>query len=134
DSSTIWSGSQRTQKQRRGEAGMSDTSDRVPALEQEIDALRKKLARAEAEVRRLVQGGQAKGRLHKAEASSRRHRQEYFRQFIEHMRDGALMTTETGVIRYCNAALARMLGVQPDQIIGRNFTEFLAGDSNAQTR
>src|SRR5690606_28251366 len=41
---------------------------------------------------------------------------------------GALILGACGVIRYCNDALLRMLGVSKAQIIGRNVRELLAGD------
>lgn len=54
---------------------------------------------------------------------------EIFRLFFEHMREGALIVGDGGIIRYCNEALARMLATPVSNIIGRKFEELVAGDA-----
>jgi PAS domain S-box-containing protein len=42
---------------------------------------------------------------------------------FEKMRDGIVLATETGIIRLCNPAFARLLGVTPAEVVGQTLTD-----------
>lgn len=117
-----------------GEAGMSDAIDRVPALEREIEALRDRLAKAQAELQMLTGAdgepppAARKNRFGPGDFSNS---SELFRLFVEHMRNGAVMLSENGTVCYCNQEFAHILGLPTARILGRNFNDFIAGESSA---
>lgn len=100
---------------------MTEERHRIRELEREVEMLRARLAAAE----RVSQGASvhALSEGHEQAAPS-----EIFRLFFEHMREGALIVGDGGIIRYCNEALARMLATPVSNIIGRKFEELVAQD------
>lgn len=107
---------------------MSKSNDRVPALEKEIQSLRDRLASAEAELQMLTSAGDL------PLAARNGHSSEAFRLFVENMRDGAVMMSDDGTVRYCNEGFARILGLPRAEVLGRNFSEFLAGEASGQVQ
>lgn len=108
---------------------MSQERHRIFQLEREVLALRQRLSSAEDGL-----GDQIADRVPSGDlaASAGEAPAEPFRLFVERMRDGALMVSDNGMVRYCNDALAGMIGAPKDSIIGRSFNELLAGGT-AQT-
>lgn len=108
---------------------MSQQHHRIFELEREVQALRERLSAAEGSLSDRsgaadrVPGGDLGSSIGEAPPASG----EAFRLFVERMRDGALMVTESGTVRYCNESLARIIGISKDRIIGRNLGELLAG-------
>lgn len=100
---------------------MRHLSDRIPALKQEVQALRKRLAEAEEALMELTDEPAECSRVQDASAS--------IRLLIDHMREGALILSDDGAVTHCNEALARIVGLPRATIIGRPVSELLAGDS-----
>ncbi len=51
-----------------------------------------------------------------------------YRLLVETMREGAVTLSADGVILFCNAYLAQMLGLPAEQILGRALRDWLPGD------
>jgi PAS domain S-box-containing protein len=49
-----------------------------------------------------------------------------YRQIIEQMREGSALLSKEGIILYCNASLARILQIPPEQIIGQFIMSFIS--------
>jgi PAS domain S-box-containing protein len=56
---------------------------------------------------------------------------EPYRMLVEQMSEGALTISAEGVILYCNAAFARMLGLPRERLVGALFATLLAGSNHA---
>lgn len=101
---------------------MREERHRILELEREVEVLRARLAAAEGRLRGTCAHALAGG--HEQAATN-----EVFRLFFEHMREGVLIVSDGGTIRYCNEALARMLATPITSIIGRKFEDLVAGDA-----
>jgi PAS domain S-box-containing protein len=94
----------------------------------ELEDLRARLAEAE-EVVRAIRNGEvdavvvAGGRGEQGYTLSGADR--IYRQFIETMREGAVTVSAAGVILYCNARLAEMVGRPLQQILGTPLRNYL---------
>jgi PAS domain S-box-containing protein/putative nucleotidyltransferase with HDIG domain len=56
-----------------------------------------------------------------------RESEEKYRGLVTEMNDGIFVTDDRGVLTFGNSALTRMMGFEyPDQLMGRNFMEFVA--------
>jgi PAS domain S-box-containing protein len=53
-----------------------------------------------------------------------RHREEYFRSLIEYASDLITLVDEEGVIQFQSASIERVLELKPEQVAGRNLSEF----------
>ncbi len=58
-----------------------------------------------------------------------RESEELFRSIVEHSHDGILSIDESYRIIYCNGELVQNLGYAPDEILGRDFRDFLDEES-----
>ena len=101
---------------------MSQERHRIFELEREVQALRAQLSAAEG-------NGLGSSADEPLLASG-----DAFNLFVERMRHGALMVTGSGTVRFCNEALARILGMPRDRIIARDFNELLAGSTGHTLR
>ena len=106
----------------RGGGNRYVTRERSRAeLVSELKSLRAQLAEAE-EVLRAIRNGEvdavvvAGGRGEQVYTRSGADR--IYRQFIETMREGAVTVSAAGVILYCNARMAEMLGRPLGQVLG----------------
>jgi PAS domain S-box-containing protein len=99
-----------------------------PELVAELEALRARLAEAEEVVRAIRNGA-----VDAVVVAGSRGEQVYtlggadriYRQFIETMREGAVTVSATGVILYCNARMAEMLGRPLEQVLGTALRDYL---------
>ncbi len=105
------------------------TRDRSKAeLQSELEDLRARLAEAE-EALRAIRNGEvdavvvAGGRGEQVYTRSGADR--IYRQFIETMREGAVTVSAAGVILYCNARMAEMLGRPLGQVLGTALRDYL---------
>lgn len=97
------------------------TSESGVAQTQEIDALRAKLAEAEdmlrairaGEVDAIVVGGNNGPAVYTLKGAA-----DPYRLLVEQMSEGALTISPDGVILYCNAAFAGMIGRPREQLVG----------------
>jgi diguanylate cyclase (GGDEF)-like protein/PAS domain S-box-containing protein len=55
-------------------------------------------------------------------------REERFRQIVELSADGIWTCDDDGITTYASATMARMLGLEPSEMIGRPVVEFMDGD------
>ncbi len=55
--------------------------------------------------------------------------EERYRLLVETMNEGLAVADKKGVLNYCNSSFAGMLGLEKNEVLGRNFTEFL-GEKN----
>lgn len=108
---------------------MRHTGDRTLELERAVHVLRQQLAKAESALASYKKGtgGQAPWPTD-ALPADHQSSLEAFRLLVEHMSDGVLMLTADGAIRYCNEAVARLLGLPKNRILGRSFGEFVLGE------
>jgi PAS domain S-box-containing protein len=64
---------------------------------------------------------------HKRTEDSLRESEDKYRVLVTEINDGIFTTDDTGKLIFANPAMARMLGYEnPDQLMGRNFREFVA--------
>ncbi|MBI5292730.1 MAG: PAS domain S-box protein [Chloroflexi bacterium] len=64
---------------------------------------------------------------HKRAEEALRESEEKYRGLVTEISDGIFMTDDRGALTFANPALARMMGFEyPDQLMGRNFMEFVA--------
>ena len=123
----------RAQTSRSPDGGMQEESDRISALEQEIQTLRGQLAKTEAALRVLT--GKSIDRVAASlDPDAGGTTIAPFRLFVEHMREGTLILSESGTIRYCNEAMARLIGEPKSRMLGRYFGDLIATDSSCQMR
>ena len=63
-----------------------------------------------------------------------RESEERYRTLVETVQEGiAFVAPEGGVINYCNEAYAEILGLTPDEIVGKSFFDFLEGKEREKT-
>ena len=61
--------------------------------------------------------------------------EEGYRKLVEVVREGiGFVSAEEGIIEYCNAAYAGILGLAPDELSGRSFFEFMEGEPEEEAR
>lgn len=68
----------------------------------------------------MVQGGES-GRVFTLEGA-----EHPYRVMIEAMHEGAVVTTRTGIIQYCNRSFAALVAVRMDEILGRSILDFMS--------
>lgn len=91
-----------------------ELAERVRELEASLEALR------EGKLDAVVGVGESDGVL----AVPTKERP--FRLMVEQMSEGAVtLDPESGAVLYCNVAFVMMLGLPPDSVLGRDFTDFL---------
>src|SRR5947208_1964693 len=61
-------------------------------------------------------------------ARSADHRDAWFSALVEHGADLILVVSSDGELRYASPAVTRLLGYQPDAIVGRNWLELVHPD------
>ncbi|MDO9451421.1 MAG: EAL domain-containing protein [Stagnimonas sp.] len=97
------------------EALLEDLQARLQEAEDTLEAIRSGQV-----VAVMVEGGEG-GRVFTLEGA-----EHPYRVMIEAMHEGAVVTTRTGIIQYCNRSFAALVGVPLDQILGRSILEFMA--------
>lgn len=71
----------------------------------------------------------------KEQAKALRLSEEKYRSLVNDINDGMFESDPDGVLTFVNPALVRMCGFeQPDELIGRNFLEFILPDSREQVQ
>ncbi|MFA6957497.1 MAG: PAS domain S-box protein [Thermoanaerobaculia bacterium] len=107
---------------------MTDDSS-GPALESELEELRARLHEAQEELLE-VRSGHADVAILESEDGAHAYTlgpstDRIYRQLIETMNEGAVTLSPDGVILYCNARVAEMLGRPLDQVIGSTLRSHL---------
>jgi PAS domain S-box-containing protein len=108
-----------------------------PSVRLELDELRQRLQEAEetlnairnGEVDALVVSGPSGEKVFTLEGA-----EHPYRVLVESMNEGAISLSNDGIILYCNSAFARMVGVQLDQIMGRDVCEFVPSKDRESLR
>ncbi|MGC1676134.1 MAG: PAS domain-containing sensor histidine kinase [Candidatus Binataceae bacterium] len=108
-----------------------------PSVRLELDELRRRLQEAEetldairsGEVDALVVSGPAGEKVFTLEGA-----EHPYRVLVESMHEGAISLSNHGIILYCNSAFARMINVALDQIMGRDFCEFVRAEDREPLR
>lgn len=99
-----------------------------PSLK-EIGELREKLCAAE-ETLTAIQNGEIDGLVVSGPAGQQvytlKGAEQPYRVLVESMNEGALTISETGVILYCNAKFATLIGWPLERVMGRRFDTFLS--------
>ena len=63
-----------------------------------------------------------------------RESEERYRTLVEAVQEGiAFIDPDGGFINYCNEAYAEILGLTPDEVVGRSFFDFLEGEEREKT-
>lgn len=102
-----------------------------PSVRLELDELRQRLQEAEetlnairsGEVDAVVVSGPSGEKVFTLEGA-----EHPYRVLVESMNEGAISLSNDGIILYCNSAFAHMVGVQLDQIMGRDVCEFVPSE------
>lgn len=108
-----------------------------PSVRLELDELRQRLQEAEetlnairsGEVDALVVSGPSGEKVFTLEGA-----EHPYRVLVESMNEGAISLSNDGIILYCNSAFAHMVGVQLDQIMGRDVCEFVPSEDRESLR
>ena len=58
----------------------------------------------------------------------------HFRELLENAMEGIARISPEGVIKYCNPAYGRLLGLAQDAAVGRSFFEFVDGEDEKEAR
>jgi len=103
--------------------------------ESELDELRARLAAAEETLQAIRQGdvdavvieGPAGPQVYTLQNADRP-----YRTVVERMHEGALTLSPDGTVLYANRALAQMLRLRADEIVGRRFHSFVAEGDRAE--
>lgn len=114
-----------------GEVGMRDSSDRIVALKMEVQSLRSRLADAEEALDSLT-GSAAREAVEIG--GNKQPIAAPFHLFIDHMREGALLLSDSSIIEHCNEALARIVELPRESIVGRRLGQFLACETEHQVQ
>jgi PAS domain S-box-containing protein len=95
---------------------------------EEPEDLRRRLAEAE-EMLRAIRGGEIDAIVVQGEANpavyTLKGAADPYRLLVEQMSEGALTVASTGVILYCNAAFARMIGRPRERLVGTLLSELI---------
>lgn len=111
---------------------MSD--DGPQTTENEVSRLRARLQEAEETLRALRAGDVDAIVVNREEGASvytLKSAVEPYQKFVEQMSEGAVTLSPDGIILFCNAAFARIMGIQREQLTGRNFSEFIVGKTTS---
>lgn len=108
-----------------------------PSVRLELDELRQRLQEAEetlnairsGEVDAVVVSGPSGEKVFTLEGA-----EHPYRVLVESMNEGAISLSNDGIILYCNSAFAHMVGVQLDQIMGRDVCEFVPSEDREPLR
>ena len=98
----------------------------------ELQNLRERLAEAE-EILRAIRSGEIDAVIVSREDApaiyTLKSADSPYRLLVEQMREGAATLSSEGIILYCNAAFARMVGVSGDHPRGSPLTDFIVDPS-----